>query len=106
MDQQYHEAHRQPLGCVVMLRRTYYSNHREEHIMFVADRHQHCSPFICFEEYLGVHPTHAHKVDTEVLAYYPNQHPYDVETHYGHSRTTHVTSFPYPYDTNPERPDQ
>jgi hypothetical protein len=41
-----------------------------------------------------------------VLAYYPDQHPEDIEAHYGHHQPTRVTLFPYPYDTNPERPDQ
>jgi len=99
-------THRQPLGCIVMLIRAHQSNHIEERILFMPDRNSYHTPFTCFEEYLGVHPAQPYKVDTEVLAYYPDQHPEDIEAHYGHHQPTRVTLFPYPYDTNPERPDQ
>jgi len=103
MSQDKPNTHRQPLGCVVVLKRTYFSNHIEECIVFCRDRDTSATPFRCFEAYIGVHPFQPHKVDTEVLAYYPDQHPEDIEAHYAHSRTTGVTLFPYPYDNTPER---
>jgi hypothetical protein len=106
MDQDKHNTTRRPLGCIVVLIRTYQPNHIEEHIWFLNDQTHYHTPFTCFEEYLGVSPTHAGKSDYEVLAYYPDQHPADISNHYGHSPTTRVTLFPYPYDTNPEGPTQ
>lgn len=102
MSQDKPNTHRQPLGCIVMLIRTYQPNHIEERILFLGDRNSYHTPFTCFEEYLGVHPSTAFKSDHEVLAYYPNQHPRDIEAHYRRSPTTNTTLFPYPYDTNPE----
>ena len=107
MSQDKHNTTRQPLGCVVLLIRTYFTNHTEERIFFLNDRPARAfTPFTCFEGYLGVHPAHPYKADTEVLAYYPDQHPADISHHYGHSLTTGVTLFPHPYDTSPEGPTQ
>lgn len=99
MDQQYH---RPPLGCIVVLTRTYQPNHIEERILFLGDRHIHTTPFSFFEEYLGVHPASSRKAEHEVLAYYPDQHPKDILAHYGRNARTGVTLFPYPYDNTPE----
>jgi hypothetical protein len=106
MSQDKHNTTRQPLGCLVLLTRTYQPNHIEERIFFLSDRSQNHTPFASFEEYLGVHPAYPYKADIEVLAYYPDQHPADISNHYGHHQTTGVTLFPYPYDTNPEGPTQ
>jgi hypothetical protein len=99
MDQQYH---RQPLGCIVVLIRTYQSNHIEERVVFLSDRSQYSTPLTYFEEYLGVHPLTALKSDHEVLAYYPDQHPEDIIAHYGRHPRKGTTLFPYPYDNTPE----